>query len=515
MLKSKKLEEELHQYFGYHSFRIGQKEIITDILNGHDVLGILPTGTGKSICYQLPARLLEGVTIVVSPLISLMMDQVKELKAMNFKDAIAINSFLDYESKRKIYTSLNRYKLIYVSPESLQQGELLHYLKRLHISLFVIDEAHCISQWGHEFRPDYQKLKQVMEMLDSPPVLALSATATKEVQDDIIRSIDRPGINKHIYPMDRNNIALMIQEVLTNDEKIDIISNTLSEYRVPALIYFSSKSAAESVSITLSQRLPNHRIAYYHGGMEQVDRISIQQQFMNDQIDIICCTSAFGMGINKNNIRFVFHFHFPGQIESFIQEIGRAGRDGKQSISIVLYAKQDEFLPKQLIENELPSDEDLNRVYQYFNHLLTHDKNIPTDWNELQESLEISETQWRFLDAQLEKHGIRYRNGLKYEQHHSTKVFQQIKYVRNERLQLKQDKLRDMLFWLRTTNCLREELYRKFQKGYTAVDEYCCSNCGMSLQNYKPVESRTEINLSTWEKKLKRILLIGEHDEAK
>ncbi|WP_010095955.1 RecQ family ATP-dependent DNA helicase [Ornithinibacillus scapharcae] len=513
MTNSYRLEEELKRYFGYSTFRVGQKEIIMDVLNGHDVLGILPTGTGKSICYQLPARLLDGVTIVVSPLISLMMDQVKELKAMNFKDTIAINSFLDYESKRRIYQSLGRYKLLYVSPEILQQQELLHYLKNVNISLFVIDEAHCISQWGHEFRPDYQKLKLVMEILGNPPVLALSATATKEVQDDIIHSIDRQAIKRHIYPMDRHNIALTIQEVMTNDEKIDIISNTLKNHRVPTLIYFSSKLAAETVSFKLSQRLPNHRIAFYHGGMEAVDRISIQQQFMNDQIDIICCTSAFGMGINKNNIRFVFHYHFPGQIESFIQEIGRAGRDGKQSISIVLYAKQDEFLPKQLIENELPTDEDLNRAYRYLNHLHKQDQPIPADGNVVQSALEISETQWRFLIAQLEKHGIKYENGLKYEQHHA-KIFQQIKYTRNERLNLKHDKLRDMLHWLQTTNCLREELYSKFQKGYTPVDEYCCSNCGITLKNFNPVESRTEINLPTWEKKLKRLLLIGDYHET-
>lgn len=514
MLKSTRLEEELNRYFGYSTFRVGQKEIISDVLKGHDVLGILPTGTGKSICYQLPARILEGVTIVVSPLISLMMDQVKELKAMNFKDTIAINSFLDYETKRKIYKSLNRYKLIYVSPEILQQLELLHYIKKLQISLFVIDEAHCISQWGHEFRPDYQKLKQVMELLGKPPVLALSATATKEVQDDIISSIDRPAIKKHIYPMDRENIALTIQEVQTNEEKIDIISNMLKDHTVPTLIYFSSKSTAETISIQLTQRLPNHRVAYYHGGMEQLDRISIQQQFMNDQIDIICCTSAFGMGINKNNIRFVFHYHFPGQIESFIQEIGRAGRDGKQSISIVLYAKQDEFLPKQLIENELPSDEVINHVYHYLNLLRNQGKSIPMGWDEIQSSIEVSETQWRFLYAQLEKHGIKSENGLKYEQSKSVEIFQQIKRIRNERLSLKHDKLRDMLHWLQSNNCLREELYSKFQKGYTTVTEYCCSNCGINLKNFKPVESRTEINLPTWENKLKRLLLIGDQHEA-
>lgn len=505
------LEEELETYFGYSTFRLGQKEIISDVLKGKDVLGILPTGTGKSICYQLPARMLEGTTIVVSPLISLMMDQVKELKAMNFKEVIALNSFLDYDKRKRIFKNLNQYKLIYVSPEMLQQKELQFYLKNISISLFVIDEAHCISQWGHEFRPDYQKLKSVINELGDPPVLALSATATKEVQDDIIHSLDR-SIIRHIHPMDRSNISLSIQEVINNDEKLDIITSILSVHKVPSLIYFSSKNAAENVSHLLSERLPEHRIAFYHGGMEQMDRVAIQQQFMNDQIDIICCTSAFGMGINKNNIRFVFHYHFPGQIESYIQEIGRAGRDGNQSISILLYSRQDSFLPQKMIDSELPSDDDLIRVKQLIIRYQNDNKIFPVELTEIQAMFGLSEVQWRFISSQLEKHGIKVENGIKYDESKVDETFQQIKYLRDERLYLKQSKLKDMMNWIQLKTCLRAGLYTNFQSGYTSVEEFCCSNCGIDLREFKPKQTTPLIQPSTWEKKLRRLLVVGDFE---
>lgn len=510
MYKRLSLENELEHYFGYSEFRTGQKEIISDCLDGKDVLGILPTGTGKSICYQLPSRLLDGITIVVSPLISLMMDQVKELKAKNYKEAVAINSFLDFENRKHIYRNINKYKLIYVSPEILQQKELQSYLQSLSVSLFVVDEAHCISQWGHEFRPDYQKLDTIIEMLGNPPVLALSATATNEVQEDIISSLKRPSMIKHVFPMDRTNIALSVQEVVNNEEKLEIITSVLKERKVPSLIYFSSKSAAENVSHILSERLPDHRIAYYHGGMEQMDRIAIQQQFMNDQIDIICCTSAFGMGINKNNIRFVFHYHFPGQLESFIQEIGRAGRDGHQSVSILLYSKQDIFLPKQMIESELPSDEDLMRVYRGIHSYQKNNLSLPHNIEEIESFFEVSEVQWRFISFQLDKHGINLENGLKYDQSKIKQTFKLIQNIRDERLLLKQSKLNDILRWIQAEGCLRENLYTKFQKVYTKIDEYCCSNCGINLQSFKPDQTNKNRSSQSWEIKLKRLLLIGE-----
>ncbi|WP_077299630.1 DEAD/DEAH box helicase [Virgibacillus pantothenticus] len=207
------LKQKLTDYFGYDSFRQGQLEIIDDILTGENVLGVLPTGSGKSVCYQLPAMLLDGITIVVSPLISLMMDQVKQLKAKRWKRVTAINSFMDRKEREQVLQSLHTYQLIYVSPELLQQEMFQSRLKTLHVRLFVIDEAHCISQWGHEFRPDYMRLKQIIAHCNYPPILALSATATPKVQTDIIDSLGGLPFTKHIYPIDRTNIAFCIQKV--------------------------------------------------------------------------------------------------------------------------------------------------------------------------------------------------------------------------------------------------------------------------------------------------------------
>src|SRR5690625_1489165 len=202
MNEEAKLTKSLQTYFGHQSFRTGQKEIIKAIMNDNAVLGILPTGSGKSIFYQLPSILLSGTAIVVSPLISLMMDQVKELKANNFKNAVALNSFMDKSERLQTLRQLHNYKLIYISPELLQKKEIQDRLKKIEISLFVIDEAHCISQWGYEFRPDYLKLEKIAEILNRPPILALSATAPEAVQKDIMQALKRPEMKKHIYPMD-------------------------------------------------------------------------------------------------------------------------------------------------------------------------------------------------------------------------------------------------------------------------------------------------------------------------
>src|SRR5690625_1433665 len=265
MNEEEKLTESMQHYFGHGSFRPGQKEIIHDIMRGEDVLGVLPTGSGKSICYQLPAILLDGSTIVVSPLISLMMDQVKQLKANNFKSAVALNSFMDPSERKQTLRTLHHYKLIYVSPELLQQNEIQQRLKQMDISLFVIDEAHCISQWGFEFRTDYLKLADIAEFLNKPPILALSATAPEHVQKDIIQSLHRPDMRKHIYPMDRENIAISIIRKDSDEEKIAEISDILSRFSVPTLIYFSSRQSAEKTAADLRKILPQ-RIAYYHGG---------------------------------------------------------------------------------------------------------------------------------------------------------------------------------------------------------------------------------------------------------
>lgn len=517
MITNITLEKALQKYFRLKEFRQGQKEIITDVLSGKDVLGVLPTGTGKSLCYQLPAHLLNGQTIVVSPLISLMIDQVKHLKASGFKRVVAINSFMSYQERQFVYDHLENYRLIYVSPEILQQAEVMNRLRRLKISLFVIDEAHCISQWGHEFRPDYLRLQNIIQQLKNPPVLALSATITPQVKQDILRSLDRPKMVQHIYPMDRENIILNIKRVIDDFDKNNFLYDLLKRHQVPTLIYFSSRKATEQVAKFLQEKLLSHRITFYHGGMDALDRIHVQQQFMNDQLDIICCTSAFGMGINKQDIRLVIHYHIPNQLESFIQEIGRAGRDGKESISLILYHRDDLFIPKRLIESELPTDQTIYAIFNRLKQLYDQNDVLPTNEAEIEQTFACDITQWRFLFYQFEKSDIINGNRIIYNRSKWRQLLNKIIQVRNERLQYKYDQLNEMIDWLQAKDCLRQTLYRKFQSSYQAVEHKCCHVCGFSLANWAldhPLPNHHHKN--SWQQHLKKLFFVkGSYESEK
>lgn len=497
------LERLLLHYFGYPSFRMGQKEIIADVLSGHNVLAVLPTGSGKSICYQIPAMKLPGSVLVVSPLLSLMEDQVKQLKQTGFKQVVAINSFLNERDKHTVFHHLADYKLIYLSPEMLQNSTLLDRLKQLDISLFVIDEAHCISQWGHEFRPDYLRLNDAIEVLNHPPILALSATATAEVQADIIAQFNGIPVEKHIYPMDRENIAFIVKEMTSNQDKDRYLIELFTQYPVPTMIYFSSKKEAERVSSKLTQELTKLRIAYYHGGMETLDRILIQQQFLEGQLDVICCTSAFGMGIDKSDVRLVIHYHIPTQVESFIQEIGRAGRDGLSSVSIVLYTAFDHLIPKRLIAGELP---DIATVEPIINRLSQLVEKL--DDRQALDQFDLTEVQWRFLFFQLEKHGMIKENHILPVDENKTAIITAITNKITERFQYKSDKLSEMLQWIsHKDTCRRTEMYRSFQPTIKQPTYHCCDCCGFRLSDWKPIINQSIRGLDDWELELKHLFL--------
>ncbi|MFD1413887.1 RecQ family ATP-dependent DNA helicase [Oceanobacillus jeddahense] len=506
------LEEALHRHFNYDSFRQGQKEIISDVLRGEDVLGVLPTGSGKSICYQLPAKLLDGITIVVSPLISLMIDQVKELKAASFKEVIALNSFLPFQEQQRALNNLHAYRLIYVSPEWLQKRTHQNYLKQLPIKLFVVDEAHCISQWGHEFRPDYQRLHEVIAALDHPPVLALSATATPDVQEDIIQSLYKPEMKKHIYPMDRENIAFYVEEMENDQEKLDRIAEMTKSYFVPTLIYFTSRQASEEIALSLSAKLPNRNIAYYHGGMEASERLRIQQQFMNNQIDIICCTSAFGMGINKPDIRMVIHYHLPLQLESYIQEVGRAGRDGQSSVGVILYQKGDFRLSARMVENELPTMEEIDRVITMILTNQRHHMELPSP-EQLHMMADINEGAGRFIQRQLQKHELICDNEWFIDERKWNQVRDSVMKYLEKRQLYKNSKLNELYQWIQTKDCLRKTLYQSFQDNFKEAPDQCCSNCGFDWSKWIPESSLKNTEAAyplDWRKKLQKILHLEE-----
>jgi ATP-dependent DNA helicase RecQ len=488
------LTEALQRHFGHPSFRPGQAEMIERVMRGRSVLGILATGGGKSVTYQLPALLLPGITVVVSPLISLMIDQVQQLRAKRKIPAAYLNSTLDPDEIRQLMREVvhGAYKLLYVSPEKLQQSSVQQMLLRRGVSLVAVDEAHCISQWGHDFRTDYLRLPEIVKKLDNPPVLAVTATATQAVREEIcsLFAIDQADVVAQ--PLDRSNIAMEVIRVESEAERREQVLAAIEALKGPGIVYCSTRQAVDNL-VAQFQLSGRKNVHGYHGGMSGMERMLIQEQFLRDELDVIVATNAFGMGIDKSNIRYVLHYHFPSSLEAYAQEIGRVGRDGNPGYAALYYLEEDIHIHSHMLEKEYPSEDDIQR----FLHLLAGQTELSS---EMLAAVQIDEEMTQLLLFYAEQAGLvsevaATREGFRFSllsrekrdlSPFAVRIWEETERAKKQ----KRQKLLDILRWLDEQDCLRMSLHRYFGEASGPKSrDACCSRCGLKRGAYEQTDA--------------------------
>lgn len=353
----------LRSVFGIEHLRDGQQRVIDSVLDGKDTLAIMPTGSGKSLCYQIPARMLEGMTIVISPLISLMKDQLGKLQEMGIR-AAQVNSTLSAEEEREALEAIatGACEIVFCTPERLAMADFVEVLKKVKIDMVVVDEAHCISQWGHDFRPAYIEMAASIEALGRPPVLALTATATEDVIEDIRKQLSRPRLNVINTGIYRPNLHYRVLQVTNADEKYEEAKRLVQETKGVGIVYAATVKAAEELYQILQEA--GESVTIYHGQLRAAERKANQDMFMNDERRVMVATNAFGMGIDKPDTRFVIHLQIPANLEAYYQESGRAGRDGKDAECTLLFFQGDKRVQQFFLVKHYPTANDIKAVYE-------------------------------------------------------------------------------------------------------------------------------------------------------
>ena len=362
MAKDTNLLQQLKHYFGFDKFKGDQEAIILSLMEGHDTFVLMPTGGGKSLCYQLPSLIMEGTAIVISPLIALMKNQVDVINGMSEDGTVAhyLNSSLNKSAIQQVMDNVRsgKTKLLYVAPESLNKEEYVEFLKSIHISFYAIDEAHCISEWGHDFRPEYRNIRPTINKIGNAPVIALTATATDKVRTDIKKSLGIMDAHEFKSSFNRANLYYEVRPK-TNDVDKQIIKFIRQHEGKSGIIYCLSRKKVEELAEVLKAN--NIKAAPYHAGLDSATRSQTQDDFLMERIDVIVATIAFGMGIDKPDVRFVIHYDIPKSLEGYYQETGRAGRDGGEGLCIAFYAQKDLKKLEKFMEGKPVAEQDIGR----------------------------------------------------------------------------------------------------------------------------------------------------------
>lgn len=476
------LRAALREKFGFESFQPGQEEVVLRVLDGKDTLAILATGAGKSLTYQLPALLLDGTTIVVSPLIALMKDQIDMLKDLGVRDVVALNSTLSEDQEEAALARIagGSIKIVFVTPEKLEDEHFMQLIGSINVPLFVVDEAHCISQWGHDFRPAYLALGHIIERLGKPTVLALTATATPAVREDILHQLGIPSVKPIVKGFDRPNLIYNVRRAEKEADKLKILRQLFgnNELEGTGIIYTATIKNALEVQKYLQDHL-DIPAAVYHSKLQKQDRTSVHELFMAEHIRAVVATNAFGLGIDKPNIRFVVHYDLPGSVEAYTQEAGRSGRDGLPSNCTLIYRMSDTRVQNYFLTGKYPDIEEVQKVFGTLEIFGAQADGV--SMTDLRKILQLPLTKLKVILALLKKGGfIQTSSRSKYALTEDARknrhlVLNLASYETKKSYD--QSKLAMMLQYAENDACRRRFILNYFGEDYDAANCGACDNC--------------------------------------